>query len=116
MGSGSVYAPLGVSVAVLLFIGLIFPYILGMFISVNDVKPSSFAGTLADLVDNGFSASIPIIGSVQINPFSWLGSTVQDTLYNSLTYLGILPNFIVIFIIVMCIISIVYSIIKLLPG
>lgn len=112
------HKPLIYTVAFLLIVGFVLPYFLGFFIDVDSIETSSLVSPLVDVIDYGFELDvIPIagVGEFDVNPFSWLGSTMQSYISDSITYLGLLPNFLIIIIIVLSSISILYSIIKLLP-
>lgn len=112
------FTPLGWTLGILLFIGLVFPFVLGFFITPQDVQLSGPTETLYDIVDDGFSLSvIPFTDwdDFDVNPFSWLGTTLQNKLLEILSYLSILPDFIQYFVIIMSIVAIVWSIVNLIP-
>lgn len=104
------FAPAGYALAFLLFIGLIFPFFLGFFIEVGDVQLNPFTTGLIDVIENGVS-----IFTFEINPFSWLGAYMQNQLLESVIYLSLLPTFIIIPAIILSIVSIFYTLIKMLP-
>lgn len=113
------FKPMGYALLVLLFIGVVFPFILGYFIDVSTIETSGFSATLVDLVQNGFELSvIPFVDfdDFNINPFSWLGNTLHLKMIEAFQYLGLLPDFIVISILILCIVSIFYTLIKMLPA
>lgn len=109
------YVPLMYALGLLLFIGLCVPFVLSFFVNVDDVEPSALASNLIDLVEDGIEIDLPLMDPFNFNPFDLLGTTLQGALVNSLTYLGLLPNFLVTFIIIMCVIAMIYTIIKLVP-
>lgn len=113
------YAPLGITLAFLMFVGIFFPFVLGFIVDVDSIQLSPLTNSLVDLVNEEvYFSVIPFVDwdDININPFSWLGSTMQGYLTISITYLGLLPDFVVIIVIIMSVVSIIYSIIKLFPG
>lgn len=111
MASVNSFAPIGIALAFLLFVGFAFPFVLGFFIPVNEIQLSSMGASVVSLVDNG----ITLLG-ISINPFAWLGSTLHEHLVTSVTYLGILPDFINIIASVLIVASIAYGILALIRG
>lgn len=112
------FAPLGYSLGILLFVGLCIPFALGFFMDVEDVPQSTFSTGLNNIINGNFSISvIPFtdFDDFNVNPFSWLGDEVRTTITNSVTYLGLLPDFLLVFILIMCTTGILYGVIKLLP-
>lgn len=110
------YVPLLGSVAFLLFVGLVFPFVLSFFVDVNDIDiSSSSTQSLITLVSDGITVDLPLIDPFTFNPFSLIGSSAQNSLIESLYYLGLLPSFLVTFIIILCMLSLIYAIIKLVP-
>lgn len=113
------FKPLGLVLVFLLFMGLIFPYILSFFISVDEVELSPNSQSLYDTIDNGFEVDlIPIagMGEIDVNPFSWLGDGMKNNFLNALVFVSVLPSFLVIFISIISVVSILYALVKMVLG
>ena len=109
------FAPLGYSVAFLVFIGLFMPFLLGFFIDVGSVQLSPMASSFTDIVEYGFEIDLPLLDPLSINPFLWLGTTLNAYLVESITYLGLFPDWLIALCLIMCTLGVIYSIIKILP-
>lgn len=105
------FKPLGLVVAFILFTGLIFPFILGYFMPVESIELSPFSASLVTIVSQGFE-----VASININPFSLLGDTLHAELTKAVTYLGLLPDFILISVLIMLVVAIVFIIFTLIRG
>lgn len=108
--------PLVIAVGILLFIGLVIPFFLGYFIDVSDVQTSPLINSTVEFVQDGIEIDLLGLVDFEINPFKWLGTTLHTHMVNSLTYLGIFPEFLIIFILILCTLTIVYSVFKLIRG
>jgi hypothetical protein len=109
--SSNEYTPILVSLLFILGIGLIYPFVLGFFMPVNTVVLSPMGSAVVGVVTNG----ITILG-VSINPFSLLPFGLQGDLSNSLTYIGILPDFVQIGAYILIVVSLAYGLMKLIRG
>lgn len=113
------WVPLGLTVAIIIICGIIFPHFLGYFIDVGSVTRSTFADNLVEVVENGYNLDvIPFTdwGTFNVNPFSWLGTTVQTKLEEAITYMGLLPDFVLISLVIFCVVSIIYTVVGLARG
>lgn len=115
MGS---YKPLIFAIGFLLMIGLVIPFFLGFFIDIDSVEIDGFTNQTVYIIENGFELDvIPFTdwGTFDINPFTWLGSGMQNALSDSLVYVSIFPSWLSTFILILCTISIIYGLLKLIP-
>lgn len=112
------YKPLIYSIGIILFIGLIVPFVLGYFVNVDEVESSPLLNGSINIINANYSFQlIPFVeaSKFNLNPISWLGNTFRQTIVDSLTYMSLLPEFLLLFVLILCTISILYAIIKLLP-
>lgn len=109
------YVPLFVSVGFLLFVGLIFPFGLSFFVDVDTVDLSTSDSSLVGVILDGFTVDLPFVDSFTFNIFDYMPFGVGDAIQDSALYVSLLPLFLQTFIIVLCIIALLYSTIKLVP-
>lgn len=113
------FMPLGLTIAIIILAGIVFPFFLGYFIDIETIPTSIFAYDLIDIINDGFELDvIPFTdwGTFNINPFSWLGDTMQNKLTESIAYMGLLPDFVLISLILFCVVSIIYTVVGLARG
>lgn len=110
------FKPIGLSIAFVLFMGLIFPFLLGFFISVDNVQTTPLINSTINFLDDGFEVDILGIVDFDVNPFFWVPDDIMNYITDSFVYLSLLPEFLIIFFLVLISVSFVYTVVALVRG
>lgn len=119
-GSGD-WFPLYLSLIILFLLGGLIPLIIQGFVSEGIYDESSFIAPLINVVDNGFTiADITLFGwniwdGINFNPFDWFGADFNSFIINQISAFTFIPNYISIPLLIICILGLIYTLIKLLP-
>jgi hypothetical protein len=114
----SEFRPLGVSIFLLLSIGFFLPFLISHIYDFGEIQTSNATSSLVNFVNDGYNLSlIPYFtfDDFNFNPFSLAGSSVQDNIANSVTFFGLLPDFVLYIYITIFIVSLFWVVIKLFP-
>jgi hypothetical protein len=104
----------------LFIIAGIIPFFLTGFVDVEDVNiNNTVLNNTINFIEDGTNITIPIPIFPDIvipfNIFSYVSEGVKDFIVTELTYLSLIPNWILYPFIVLFLLGLIYSIIKLLP-
>lgn len=113
------FKPLLYTAVFFVFIGLLIPFVLGFFIDVDNIQTSPLVNNMTTIVDQGFELStIPFVDfdNFNINPFAWLGPNIKNAFVDSITYLGLFPDWLITAIVILASISLIYTVVSLVRG
>ena len=102
---GVVWQPMFWSFMIVIFAVFIMNFVIASFIDLDTLEPDDFLNGTINFVDNGFELDIVpdfldwldsfgVPTSIPINPFSFLGDTIQDHLIEQLEIFSLVPNWI----------------------
>lgn len=109
------YKPIFYSLIVIILAGIILPFVLGFFLNVDNITTSPLANGLSDFIEEGYDVSILTL-SINLNPFGILPDSLETELSNAIKYMGLLPDFVLISILIFVFVSLGYGIFRLIRG
>lgn len=109
------FRPIAISLIIIILAGIIMPYILGFFIDVDSIQTSPLANGLAEFIAEGYE--VTILGlELNISPFALLPSALQSELSDAIKFMGLLPDFVLISMLIFVFTSLAYGIFRLIRG
>lgn len=111
MGDGT---PLIMAIIILFLIGGIVPLIVNSFIPEGSYNQDSFINPIYDFVENGQEIDL-LVKEITFNPFSWFGESVQNSILAQLGGFSYIPNYFAIPLLIIVLVSMVYTVVKLMP-
>lgn len=98
-----------------LFVSVLLPEAIGLFVNINDVQISSVAQPIYDFVDDGFTFDF-VLFEIDFNIFDIFGSTLKNYILDSIAYLSLLPDWLFLFSLIMPFASLIFAIVALARG
>lgn len=109
------FKPIGISLIIIILAGIVMPFVLGFFVDVNSVQVSPLADGLSDFIAEGYEVTILTL-TFNISPFGILPDPVQTELSDAIKFMGLLPDFVLVSLLLFVFVSLSYGIFRLIRG
>lgn len=109
------FFPIGASLFLIIMGGIVFPFVLDYFVDADSFQTSVLADSLSSFVTEGYTIEVLSL-EFNINPFGVLPDSIEESFGDAIIYLGILPNFLLISILIFVFVSLGYGIFRLIRG
>ncbi len=108
------YKPLLYTLAFIFILGGVLSLMMSPFVDVNTYEPEGILTGFIELIEDGWTFNLPLLGERTINIISWflLGSeTAKEYLVNALVSLSLIPDLILTPIVIIMIVALIWSIV-----